>query len=84
MVKPIPQSLGYLGTTENLIGDPCENPWKAGYTSGGSSGGARLHWHRDFVLFLKEVRGGSIRIPSNFCGVYGIKPTLGADTTIQV
>tara|TARA_Y100000588_G_scaffold55314_1_gene52785 strand:+ start:2426 stop:3844 length:1419 start_codon:yes stop_codon:yes gene_type:complete len=69
---------GYLGTTENLIGDPCENPWKAGYTSGGSSGGAATALASGLcTLSQGSDGGGSIRIPSNFCGVYGIKPTLG-------
>ena len=69
---------GYLGTTENLIGDPCENPWKEGYTSGGSSGGAAAALASGLcTLSQGSDGGGSIRIPSNFCGVYGIKPTLG-------
>ena len=69
---------GYSGTTENLLGDDCRNPWDPQRTSGGSSGGAAaglaagLH-----PLAQGSDGGGSIRIPSSYCGVYGIKPTQG-------
>ena len=69
---------GLLGTTENRLGDACRNPWNTDRTSGGSSGGAAAA----LVAGLCTVAtgsdgGGSIRIPASFCGVYGIKPTLG-------
>ena len=69
---------GLLGTTENRLGDACRNPWNTNRTSGGSSGGAAAA----LVAGLCTVAtgsdgGGSIRIPASFCGVYGIKPTLG-------
>lgn len=69
---------GHLATTENLLGDPCRNPWNTLYTSGGSSGGAAaglaagLH-----PLAHGSDGGGSIRIPASMCGVYGIKTTQG-------
>ena len=69
---------GMSGTTENLLGDACRNPWDPERTSGGSSGGAGaglaagLH-----PLAQGSDGGGSIRIPSSMCGVYGIKPTQG-------
>ena len=69
---------GFKGTTENLLGDACRNPWDTSRTSGGSSGGAAS----SVVSGLSTIAtgsdgGGSIRIPSSFCGTYGIKPTLG-------
>ncbi len=69
---------GHLGTSENLLGDACRNPWDTTRTSGGSSAGAAaglaagLH-----PLAQGGDGGGSIRIPASMCGVYGIKPTQG-------
>lgn len=69
---------GFKGTTDNLLGDACRNPWDISRTSGGSSGGAAS----SVVSGLSTIAtgsdgGGSIRIPASFCGAYGIKPTLG-------
>src|SRR4029079_2168615 len=54
------------------------NPHKMGYSAGGSSSGSGV------VVALGEVdmaiggdQGGSIRMPSSFCGTYGMKPTWG-------
>lgn len=69
---------GHRGTTENLLGDACRNPWNLSRTAGGSSGGAAAA----LIAGLSPIApgsdgGGSIRIPGAFCGVYGIKPTQG-------
>ena len=69
---------GDLGTTENLLGDHCRNPWNTAMTTGGSSGGAAAAAAAGLcALATGGDGGGSIRIPASFCGVYGIKPTLG-------
>ena len=69
---------GLLGTTENRLGDACRNPWNIDRTSGGSSGGAAAALVAGLcALATGSDGGGSIRIPSSFCGVYGIKPSLG-------
>ena len=69
---------GLLGTTENRLGDACRNPWNTDRTSGGSSGGAAAALVSGLcTLATGSDGGGSIRIPASFCGVYGIKPTLG-------
>ena len=69
---------GLLGTTENRLGDACRNPWNRERTSGGSSGGAGAAVVAGLCsLATGSDGGGSIRIPSSFCGVYGIKPTQG-------
>ena len=69
---------GHRGTTENLLGDPCRNPWDLSRTSGGSSGGAAVSVAAGLSPFAEgSDGGGSIRIPASFCGVYGIKPTHG-------
>ena len=69
---------GLLGRTENRLGGPCRNPWNLARTSGGSSGGAAAAIAVGLcVLATGSDGGGSIRIPSSFCGIYGIKPTQG-------
>ena len=69
---------GLSGTTENRLGEACRNPWNAERTSGGSSGGAAAALAAGICsLSTGSDGGGSIRIPSSFCGLYGIKPTLG-------
>ncbi len=69
---------GLLGTTENRLGDACRNPWNIDRTSGGSSGGAAASLVAGMcTLATGSDGGGSIRIPASYCGVYGIKPTLG-------
>lgn len=69
---------GLSGTTENRLGDACRNPWDTDCTAGGSSGGAGAALVAGLcALATGSDGGGSIRIPSSFCGVYGIKPTLG-------
>ncbi len=69
---------GHRGTTENLLGDACRNPWNTERTSGGSSGGAAAALVAGLCpISTGSDGGGSIRIPASFCGVYGIKPTQG-------
>ena len=69
---------GMSGTTENRLGQACRNPWNVERTSGGSSGGAGSALAAGLCPIASgSDAGGSIRIPSSFCGVYGIKPTLG-------
>ena len=69
---------GMSPTTENRLGDFCRNPWNTERVSGGSSGGSAAAVAAGMgPLSLGSDGGGSIRIPSCFCGVYGIKPTNG-------
>lgn len=54
------------------------NPWRQGYSSGGSSSGsAALVAAGEVDMAIGCDQGGSIRIPSAFCGTYGMKPTHG-------
>lgn len=76
--KTSTSEFGLSATTENrLIGDT-RNPWDLARTSGGSSGGAATAVAAGLgPLALGSDGGGSVRIPSSFCGVYGLKPTRG-------
>ena len=54
------------------------NPYKTGYTTGGSSSGcAALVAAGDVDMAIGGDQGGSIRAPAAFCGIYGMKPTFG-------
>jgi len=54
------------------------NPWNLAHTPGGSSGGAAAAVAAGLTsLELGSDIGGSIRVPSHFCGVYGMKPSWG-------
>ena len=69
---------GASGGTENKLGDDCRNPWNLNHTSGGSSGGTAAAVASGVHPFGQgSDGGGSIRIPSSFSGIYGIKGTQG-------
>ncbi|KAF2471099.1 glutamyl-tRNA amidotransferas-like protein subunit A [Lindgomyces ingoldianus] len=66
-----------LDTTNNnpKWGTPL-NPYNSSYYTGGSSGGAGYVIAQGLVPFaIGSDGGGSIRIPSNYCGIYGLKPS---------
>jgi len=69
---------GFKSTTENLVCGVTRNPWDLDKTAGGSSGGAGAATAAGIApLSIGTDGGGSIRTPSSFCGIYGLKPTFG-------
>ncbi len=69
---------GHVALTNNKIFGETKNPWDRETNSGGSSGGAAASVAAGIgPLALGSDGGGSIRVPSSCCGVYGLKPTFG-------
>ena len=65
-------------TSVNRLMGTSRNPWAPDRMSGGSSGGSAVALAAGLVpLALGSDTGGSIRVPSSFCGTVGFKPTYG-------
>jgi AtzE family amidohydrolase len=68
----------YDFTGENVHDGPSRNPHDTGRMTGGSSGGSGGSVAGGLVPFaLGSDTNGSIRVPSSFCGLFGLKPTYG-------
>ncbi|KZN14898.1 amidase [Marinomonas sp. TW1] len=68
-----------MGVTSSKMYGVTANPWNTERTCGGSSGGAGAAVAAGLgTLSLGGDGGGSIRIPSAFCGIVGFKPTIHA------
>ena len=65
------------GSHTNVTG-PVHNPWRQGYSAGGSSSGsAALVAAGEVDMALGGDQAGSIRIPAAYCGIVGLKATHG-------
>ena len=70
--------LGQNASTEPLLFGPARNPWQTGHSTGGSSGGSAAAVAAGLTPVAHgNDGGGSIRIPSAMCGLFGLKPSRG-------
>ena len=77
----IPRWSGDYQSYNDIFGTT-SNPWDLRRTPGGSSGGPAAAVAMGFTGFeIGTDIGGSIRVPSSFCGIYGHKPSFGVIPT---
>jgi amidase/aspartyl-tRNA(Asn)/glutamyl-tRNA(Gln) amidotransferase subunit A len=70
--------MGFRGVCDNYLFGPTCNPFDTRLNPGGSSGGSAAAVADGLVPFAEGTDGGgSIRIPSAWCGVYGYKASFG-------
>lgn len=76
--KSVCESLCFSGGSHTSATGPVRNPHDRSRSTGGSSSGSgALVAAGEVDMAIGGDQGGSIRIPSSWCGVYGIKPTYG-------
>jgi amidase len=76
--KSVCESLCFSGGSHTADSGPVRNPYDPSRSAGGSSSGsAALVAAGEVDLAIGGDQGGSVRIPSCWCGIYGLKPTWG-------
>ena len=76
--KSVCEDLCFSGGSHTSVTGPVRNPWDTNRTTGGSSSGsAALVAAGEADLAMGGDQGGSVRIPSSWCGTVGHKPTYG-------
>jgi len=76
--KTTTSEFGWTGVSHSPLTGITHNPWKHGFNAGASSAGAGAAAAAGFGPLHQGSDGaGSIRMPSHFCGVFGLKPSFG-------
>lgn len=76
--KTTTSEFGWKGVSHSPLTGITHNPWKHGYNAGASSAGAGAAAAAGYGPLHQGSDGaGSIRMPSHFCGVFGLKPSYG-------
>ena len=76
--KTTTSEFGWSGVSHSPLTGITSNPWKLGYNAGASSAGAAAAAAAGYGPLHQGSDGaGSIRMPSHFSGVFGLKPTYG-------
>ena len=76
--KTATSEFGWTGVSHSPLTGITHNPWKFGYNAGASSAGAGAGCAAGYGPLHQGSDGaGSIRMPSHFCGVFGLKPSFG-------
>ena len=76
--KTTTSEFGWTGVSRSPLTGITHNPWKRGYNAGASSAGAGVAAAAGYGPLHQGSDGaGSIRMPSHFCGIYGLKPSYG-------
>ena len=76
--KTTSPEFGWKALGDSPVTGITRNPWNTGMTTGGSSAGAGAAAAAGLGPLHQGSDGaGSIRIPSGFCGIYGLKPSYG-------